>query len=331
MIKKLGLIIIFLLFAFFGIALSQVVEDGWYLQGDPVISKDKEIDLPPCYTERTVTVGDGEGHGSVNRSEECFMEGSGTYESKVTWTVPPKFLKPGKIINLAMTCTSPLADIPTSGLIGYDNHTILEGRSTNPEGKSTGSFIVPDASYGDEMAIYAKFVAISGLHGDVVYNYRYLKAGEYAALAGQASEKKDSKDALGKSDRETAPAREGPEENIEKKALDEPIEPDDRKSDGKEPAQNDILKTISSSIKKSAKNSATASPKEPVPPEKKAPAEKDAYSDKSAFSEQFAEPSTPLKILSQIATGDFEWNPQNFAGLYYDLDSDTGAESITTT
>ena len=38
--------------------------DGWYLQGEPVITKDEEIDLPPCYTGRTVTVSNGKGHGS---------------------------------------------------------------------------------------------------------------------------------------------------------------------------------------------------------------------------------------------------------------------------
>jgi S-layer protein (TIGR01567 family) len=322
MIKKLGLIILFLLFVFSGISLSQVDEDGWYLQGDPVISKDKEIDLPPCHTERTVNVGDGEGHGSINRSEDCFKDGSGVYESKVTWTVPDKFLKPGKSIDFAMTCTSPLADIPTSGLIGYDNHTILQALSTNPEVKSTGSFIVPDASYGDEMAIYAKFVAISGLHGDVVYNYKYLRAGEYSAFADKSQEK------LEKMSSEPAPARGEPEDNVEQRALDEPEE---RKSDGNEPAQNNILETISSSIKKSAKISVATPAKEPEPTEKIIPEDKDEYSDKSAFSDEFAKPIRPLKILSQVATGDYEWNPQNFAGLYYDLNSDTGTESITST
>jgi len=331
MIAKLGLVIIFLLFVFSGIALSQVDEDGWYLRGDPVISKDREIDLPPCYTERTVTVGDGEGHGSINRSEECFKEVFGTYESNVTWTVPDKFLKPGKSIDFAMICTSPLADIPASGLIGYDNHTILQALSTNPDGKSTGSFIVPDASYGDEMAIYAKFVAISGLHGDAVYNYRYLRAGEYAGPADESLGKRESEDALGKRDGETDPARVEPEDSVEQIALDGSDKPDEGKADGNEPTQIDILKTISSSIKKSAIKSEAASSKEPEPAEEKTPADKEAYSDKSVFSEQSAKPSIPLKIHSQAATVDFEWNPQNFAGLYYDLNSDTGTETITAT
>lgn len=333
--RKLGLIIIFLFFTFSGIAHSQIDEDGWYLQGDPVVSKDKEIDLPPCYTERTVTVGDGEGHGSINRSEDCFKKDFGSYESSVTWTVPAKFLKPGNSIDFAMTCTTPLDDIPTSGLIGYDNNTILQALSTNPEGKSTGSFIVPDASYGEKMAIYVDFVMISGLHGGVVYNYRYLRAGEsgeYSAPSDESQGKRDDEDATGKRDSETALAREEPEDNVEQRALDDSDKPDDHKSDGRDPAQNDILQTISSSIKKSAKNSATTSEKEPAPAEKKTPdSDKDAYSDRSAFSEQSAKPSIPLKILSQVATGDFEWNPQNFAGLYYDLNSDTGTESITAT
>lgn len=318
MIERLRLTLFFSLFVFSGIALSQVDDDGWYLQGDPVISKDKEVDLPPCYTERTVTVSDGEGHGSLSRSEDCFKEGSGRFESNVTWTVPAKFLKPGKSIDFAMTCTSPLADIPTSGLIGYDNHTILKAISTNAEGESTGSFIVPDASYGDRMAIYVSFVVISGLHGDVVYDYKYLSAEGYAASSAEA---------LGKEDSETAPAREDPEDNVEQRALDKSDDPDDRKSDGNEPTQNGILETISSSIKKSA----VVSAKEPAPIGKKTPADKDAYSDKSATSEQSAKPFKPLKIYSQVATGDFEWNPQNFAGFFYDLNSDTGTEAITAT
>jgi S-layer protein (TIGR01567 family) len=36
-------------------------------------------------------------------------------------------------------------------------------------------------------------------------------------------------------------------------------------------------------------------------------------------------------ISGQVATGDFTWNPQNFAGFYYDLDSDVGTEELTTT
>ncbi len=37
------------------------------------------------------------------------------------------------------------------------------------------------------------------------------------------------------------------------------------------------------------------------------------------------------EIRSEIATGDFSWTPQNFAGFYYDVDEDLGAESFTTT
>ena len=32
-----------------------------------------------------------------------------------------------------------------------------------------------------------------------------------------------------------------------------------------------------------------------------------------------------------MATGDFEWNPQNFAGFYYDLNRDVGTEVLTAT
>jgi S-layer protein (TIGR01567 family) len=38
-----------------------------------------------------------------------------------------------------------------------------------------------------------------------------------------------------------------------------------------------------------------------------------------------------LEIRGEVATGDFTWNPQNFAGFYYDVDKDTGNEQITTT
>ena len=37
------------------------------------------------------------------------------------------------------------------------------------------------------------------------------------------------------------------------------------------------------------------------------------------------------EIRSEIATGDFSWTPQNFAGFYYDMDEDLGAESLATT
>ena len=36
------------------------------------------------------------------------------------------------------------------------------------------------------------------------------------------------------------------------------------------------------------------------------------------------------EIRSEIATGDFSWTPQNFAGFYYDVDEDLGAETLTT-
>lgn len=37
------------------------------------------------------------------------------------------------------------------------------------------------------------------------------------------------------------------------------------------------------------------------------------------------------EIRSEIATVDFSWTPQNFAGFYYNVDEDLGAESLTTT
>lgn len=151
--------------------------EGWYLQGDPVITKDEEIDLPPCYTGRTVAVSNGNGHGSVKYSAECSKERSGTHSSDVTWTPPPSYMKPGSNISFSMTCTSPFDDIPTSGLIGAGGMTIVEGDSRNPGGESTASYTVPNGSPGAELALYANFVVISGLHGDVVYKYKYQEAG----------------------------------------------------------------------------------------------------------------------------------------------------------
>jgi S-layer protein (TIGR01567 family) len=38
-----------------------------------------------------------------------------------------------------------------------------------------------------------------------------------------------------------------------------------------------------------------------------------------------------LEIRGTVATGDFEWNSQNFAGFYYDIDNNLGTEKIVTT
>ena len=38
-----------------------------------------------------------------------------------------------------------------------------------------------------------------------------------------------------------------------------------------------------------------------------------------------------VEIRGEVATGDFEWNAQNFAGFYYDIDDDLGTETLTTT
>lgn len=83
-------------------------------------------------------------------------------------------------------------------------------------------------------------------------------------------------------------------------------------ADGGETAQNSIFETISSSIKKSAAAYARTPPS----------------LEKSTSSQISAE---PLEIRSQVATGDFEWNPQNFAGFYYDLNSNIGTEVMTAT
>lgn len=38
-----------------------------------------------------------------------------------------------------------------------------------------------------------------------------------------------------------------------------------------------------------------------------------------------------VEIRGQVATDDFTWTPQNFAGFYYDLDADVGTEMLTAT
>ncbi|MDD1759787.1 MAG: hypothetical protein LUQ44_04205, partial [Methanothrix sp.] len=153
------------------VAWSQDNGEGWYLQGEPVITKDKEIDLPPCYTGRTVTVTNGEGHGSQTFSAECFKEGSGTYSSDVTWTPPPAYMKPGSTISFSMTFTSP-DENPTSGSIKANGVTIVEGSSRNPKGKSTAAYTVPGFE-DDKLEINTSFIMISGLHGYVSCEYKY--------------------------------------------------------------------------------------------------------------------------------------------------------------
>jgi hypothetical protein len=176
MIRRLNLILLFALFALSGVAWSQDNGEGWFLQGDPVITKDEEIDLPPCYTDRTVAVTNGEGHGSVKWSAECFKEGSGTYSSDVTWTKPPAYMKPGSNISFSMTFTSP-DGIPTGGAIKANVGTIVEGDSRNPQGNSTATYTVPNGSPGNELELYTSFVMISGLHGYVTSKYKYQVAG----------------------------------------------------------------------------------------------------------------------------------------------------------
>ena len=42
-------------------------------------------------------------------------------------------------------------------------------------------------------------------------------------------------------------------------------------------------------------------------------------------------PVHALEIRGSIATGDTQWNPQNFAGFDYDIDRDIGSDTLTTT
>jgi S-layer protein (TIGR01567 family) len=45
---------------------------------------------------------------------------------------------------------------------------------------------------------------------------------------------------------------------------------------------------------------------------------------------EITEPGT-YEVRGSIATGDFEWNPQNFAGFFYDIDDKLGTETLRTT
>ena len=38
-----------------------------------------------------------------------------------------------------------------------------------------------------------------------------------------------------------------------------------------------------------------------------------------------------VEVRGQVATGNFEWNSQNFAGFYYDINDDIGTEALSTT
>lgn len=38
-----------------------------------------------------------------------------------------------------------------------------------------------------------------------------------------------------------------------------------------------------------------------------------------------------IETRGQVATGDFQWTPQNFAGFYYDIGDNIGTETLTTT
>ena len=37
-----------------------------------------------------------------------------------------------------------------------------------------------------------------------------------------------------------------------------------------------------------------------------------------------------VEVRGQVATGDFCWNPQNFAGFFYDIKKDIGTETLAT-
>jgi S-layer protein (TIGR01567 family) len=150
--------------------------EGWYIQ-ELVVKKDEEIDLPPCYTDRKISVTNGYGEGSVMLSQECFKEG-GTQLSNVRWTEAPVKIKPGSNVSVYMTFNSP-SGTKVSGLIGSTlSGTILEADSTYPNGTNKGIFTVPNGSIGDEFILYVSFVMASGLHGFADYKYKFLGSAE---------------------------------------------------------------------------------------------------------------------------------------------------------
>ena len=38
-----------------------------------------------------------------------------------------------------------------------------------------------------------------------------------------------------------------------------------------------------------------------------------------------------VEVRGRVATADSQWNPQNFAGFYYDIKDDIGTEKLSTT
>jgi hypothetical protein len=149
--------------------------EGWNREGQPVITKDKDQDNPPCYINRKVTVSDGSGSGTVTHSTACF-EKSLTYNSNVKWTSPPAYLQPGSQVTFSMSANSNGGTISMAGGgIKINNSTLLEVHDIR-QPSNTAAYKVPAGSPGLKLEIYVSYIAC-GLHGYVTYNYVYKGTG----------------------------------------------------------------------------------------------------------------------------------------------------------
>jgi hypothetical protein len=153
--------------------------EGWYREGQPILNKDKDQDLPPCYTNRKVTVSDGMGTGTVTLSTECF-EKSLTYTSQVKWTSPPPSLQPGSKVTFSMSASSNGDTVSQAGGgIKINNGALLEVHDIR-QPTNTAAYTVPIGSAGSKLEIYISYIAC-GLHGYATYNYIYKGAGTTTA------------------------------------------------------------------------------------------------------------------------------------------------------
>lgn len=152
--------------------------EGWYLQGEPVINKDKDQDNPPCYVNRRITVTSGQISGQVTYSAECFKEGSGAYTGQFNWNPPPAYLKPGENITFTATAVGSRGVKTTTGIIKAGGKNIVDIMTSSPQTQAA-VYTVPRGSNGNEMEIFAG-AGSCGLTGGVLYKYKYLVPGAAA-------------------------------------------------------------------------------------------------------------------------------------------------------
>jgi hypothetical protein len=154
---------------------------GWHLDGEPLVQKEKLIDLE-CYAHKTLVVSavEGTGTGSVAFSPKCFKEGSGTYTGYIHWTVPPSFLQPGTQVGFTMSASTTGGRTSMSGgLIKANNGTLLEAYDTSAKAINA-TYTVPEGAEGSKLELYVSFMA-AGNHANVTYNYVYRNEAKGAA------------------------------------------------------------------------------------------------------------------------------------------------------